>query len=144
MNVAGPTPLTFAGAESPGTSNPVDPGAYKVTESGGPAGYALSYSGDCDADGDVSVGVGQTKTCTLTNDDAGGDRSSSSSTSSTTTAAMLVASAWQMNVAGPTNLSFAGAEAPGVSDPVERGRLQGDRVGRACGLRAQLLGRLRR
>ncbi len=43
-----------------------------MTESGGPTGYALTYSGDCDADGDVSVGLGQTKTCTLTNDDASG------------------------------------------------------------------------
>jgi uncharacterized repeat protein (TIGR01451 family) len=40
-----------------------------VTESEGPAGYALSYSGDCDEDGDVSVALGQTRTCTLTNDD---------------------------------------------------------------------------
>jgi uncharacterized repeat protein (TIGR01451 family) len=69
MNVAGPTALSFPGAEAPGTSNPVDAGAYKVTESGGPAGYALSYSGDCDADGDVTVLPGQTRTCTLTNND---------------------------------------------------------------------------
>jgi len=69
MNVAGPTPLSFAGAESPGTTNEVVAGAYKVTESGGPAGYALSYSGDCDADGDVTVPLGETRTCVLTNDD---------------------------------------------------------------------------
>jgi hypothetical protein len=36
MNVAGPTPLSFAGVESPGTSSQVSAGAYKVTESGGP------------------------------------------------------------------------------------------------------------
>ena len=69
MNVAGPTALTFPGAESPGTSNPVNAGAYKITEAGGVAGYTLSYSGDCDADGDVVVALGQSRTCTLTNDD---------------------------------------------------------------------------
>ncbi|HXF97673.1 MAG TPA: hypothetical protein VNJ46_03555 [Gaiellaceae bacterium] len=69
MNVAGPTPLSFPGAPAPGTSSQVDAGAYKVTESGGPAGYALTYSGDCDADGDVTLAVGETKTCVLANDD---------------------------------------------------------------------------
>ncbi|HEU5263751.1 MAG TPA: hypothetical protein VFU34_03880, partial [Gaiellaceae bacterium] len=68
MNVAGPTPLSFQGAAAPGTSNQVDPGDYTVTESG-PAGYALSYSGDCDANGNVTVPLGETRTCTLTNDD---------------------------------------------------------------------------
>jgi hypothetical protein len=38
MNVAGPTPLSFAGAESPGTTNEVAAGAYTITESGGPSG----------------------------------------------------------------------------------------------------------
>jgi YD repeat-containing protein len=69
MTVAGPTPLTFPGADSPGTTNAVQPGAYQVTESGGPTGYSLSYSGHCDADGDVTLASGETKTCTLTNND---------------------------------------------------------------------------
>ena len=69
MNVAGPTSLSFLGAESPGTSNPVDAGSYQVTESDGPAGYDLSYSGDCAEDGSVVLALGQTKTCVLTNDD---------------------------------------------------------------------------
>ena len=69
MNVAGPTNLSFPGAAAPGTNSQVNPGAYKVTETGGPAGYALTYSGDCDADGDVTLALGQTKTCVLTNDD---------------------------------------------------------------------------
>jgi len=69
MHVAGPTPLTFPGAESPGTSNPVSAGAYTITESGGPDGYALTYSGACDSSGHVTVPLGQTRTCTLTNDD---------------------------------------------------------------------------
>ena len=69
MNVAGPTQLSFPGAGSPGTMNDVQPGSYRVGESAGPAGYSLSYSGDCDLDGDVTLALGQTKTCVLTNDD---------------------------------------------------------------------------
>jgi len=69
MNVAGPTPLSFPGAGSPGTSNTVEPGAYTVTESGGPAGYTLTYSGDCDAAGNVTLTAAQTQTCVLTNND---------------------------------------------------------------------------
>jgi uncharacterized repeat protein (TIGR01451 family) len=69
MNVSGPTPLSFPGAES-GTTNTVDAGSYVVTESGGPpSGYTLTYSGDCDANGNVTVGEDESKTCTLTNND---------------------------------------------------------------------------
>ena len=57
-----------AGSES-GTTYTVAAGAFKVSETGGPSGYAASFSGDCDTDGDVSVSVGQDKTCTITNDD---------------------------------------------------------------------------
>ncbi len=56
---------TFAGAESPGTTNTfVDGYAYDVTETG-PAGYTASYSGDCDS----TIEAGVTKTCTVTNTD---------------------------------------------------------------------------
>jgi uncharacterized repeat protein (TIGR01451 family) len=120
MNVAGPTALSFPGAEAPGTSNPVDAGAYKVTESGGPAGYALSYSGDCDADGDVTVPLGQTRTCTLTNNDQAGTLIVIKHVVNDS-GGSAVASAWTMNVAGPTALSFPGAEAPGTSNPVDAG-----------------------
>jgi RHS repeat-associated protein len=69
MNVAGPTPLSFPGAPDQGTTNAVQPGDYRVTESAEPSGYALSYGGDCDADGDVTIALGETRTCTLTNND---------------------------------------------------------------------------
>ena len=53
-----------------GTKYTLTGGAYNVSETGGPAGYALTgISGDCDASGNVTVVVGQDKTCTLTNDD---------------------------------------------------------------------------
>ena len=56
---------SFPGAESPGTTIPLRPGTYSVTESG-PAGYVATTSGSCTT---VAVALGDTKTCTLTNDD---------------------------------------------------------------------------
>ena len=69
MNVAGPSASSFPGADTPGTTKTVNTGSYTVTESGGPSGYTLTYSGDCNANGSVTVGANDTKTCTLTNDD---------------------------------------------------------------------------
>ena len=69
MNVAGQSPSSFPGASDPGTTKTVSPGNYIVTESDGPSGYTLTYSGDCDGNGNVSVATGQSKTCILTNDD---------------------------------------------------------------------------
>lgn len=59
--------FSFAGNEAPGTTKPLSPGSYRVTESSGPDGYTLGYSGDCDASGDVSLSAGEHATCTLTN-----------------------------------------------------------------------------
>jgi uncharacterized repeat protein (TIGR01451 family) len=120
MDVAGPTPLSFAGAESPGTSNPVDAGAYKVTESGGSEGYGLTYSGDCDADGDVTVPLGQTRTCTLVNDDRPATLTVIKHVVNDD-GGTAVAQLWTMNVAGPTASSFGGEESPGVSEAVSAG-----------------------
>lgn len=59
---------SFAGVESPGvTVTNLTANTYTVTESSGPSGYTLSYSGDCNSSGNVTVVAGQTKTCTLTN-----------------------------------------------------------------------------
>jgi uncharacterized repeat protein (TIGR01451 family) len=66
MNVAGPTPLSFAGQDTPGVTNAVFAGTYTVTESG-PTGYTLTYSGACDAQGTLTIANGEHKTCTLTN-----------------------------------------------------------------------------
>jgi uncharacterized repeat protein (TIGR01451 family) len=52
-----------------GDTYTVSQGAYAVSETGGPSGYAATFSGDCDGQGGVSVTVGQEKTCTVTNDD---------------------------------------------------------------------------
>ncbi|MES2154463.1 MAG: hypothetical protein V4510_04940 [bacterium] len=44
-------------------------GAYHVSEAAGPAGYAGTFAGDCDAAGHVVLHVGDAKQCWLTNDD---------------------------------------------------------------------------
>src|SRR5206468_1205838 len=59
-----PSPASFAGAETPGTSITLNAGSYSVSESG-PSGYASNFSADCTG----SIAAGQTKTCTITNDD---------------------------------------------------------------------------
>ena len=60
----GTNPPDFAGAAAPGTTVPVDPGPYTVTEAG-PSGYTPSLSTDCVG----TIAAGETKTCTITNDD---------------------------------------------------------------------------
>jgi uncharacterized repeat protein (TIGR01451 family) len=57
-----------AGSET-GDTYTVPAGAYTVSESDGPAGYASSYSGDCGQQGHMTVALGESKTCTVTNDD---------------------------------------------------------------------------
>lgn len=52
---------------SVGTDYLLPPGTYQVTESGGPAGYALAYSGACNSQGTVTIAFAQAQTCTLTN-----------------------------------------------------------------------------
>src|SRR5205085_227569 len=59
-----PTPASFPGAESPGTTVSINAGTYSVSESG-PSGYGQSNSADCSG----SIAVGQTKTCIVTNND---------------------------------------------------------------------------
>ena len=58
-------PASFSGAGSPGTTMPLAPGAYAVSANG-PAGYSTTAGVDCAG----TIAAGETKTCTLTNDDA--------------------------------------------------------------------------
>jgi hypothetical protein len=60
----GPSPASFPGADTPGTTVMLNAGAYSVGESG-PSGYSDSFSADCSG----SIAIGETKTCTITNDD---------------------------------------------------------------------------
>jgi len=66
MTVTGsnPSPASFAGTESPGTTLTLNAGSYSVSETG-PSGYVSSLSASCSG----SIAVGETRTCTVTNDD---------------------------------------------------------------------------
>ena len=55
-----------------GTSYALDPGSYRVLRTG-PAGYAATFSGDCEPDGELSLAEGEQATCTLALDQTGGD-----------------------------------------------------------------------
>jgi len=59
-----PSPASFPGVETPGTTVSLKVGSYSVDESG-PSGYSASFSADCSG----SVTLLETKTCTVTNDD---------------------------------------------------------------------------
>ena len=59
---------TFPGRSS-GRTRTLAAGTYSVTETGGPAGYTATFSGECAADGTITLAAGDDKTCTVTNDD---------------------------------------------------------------------------
>jgi len=113
----GTNPASFPGAEAPGTTVVVDPGAYNVTETG-PSGYASTFSADCSG----TIAVGETKTCTVTNGDVQpklivikhviNDNGGSAS-----------AGDFTMTVTGndPNPASFPGAEAPGTTVALNAG-----------------------
>ena len=65
VDATNPTPASFKGADAPGVEVSLAPGAYAVTETGGPTGYTGTFSADCVG----SIALGQVKTCTVTNDD---------------------------------------------------------------------------
>jgi hypothetical protein len=119
MSVTGnsPSPASFAGAESPGTTVAVNAGSYSVGE-GGHIGYDMSASTDCTG----SIAVGQTKTCTITNDDIQPKltviKHVINDNGGTSTAANFT-----MSVTGssPSPGSFPGAEAPGTTVALDSG-----------------------
>lgn len=59
-----PSPASFAGEASPGTTVTLDAGDYSVSETG-PSGYSSTQSADCAG----SISIGESLTCTVTNDD---------------------------------------------------------------------------
>lgn len=115
-----------------GTMYTLIPGPYVASETGGPAGYALSFSGDCSSNGQVAVVAGQQKTCTLTNtwvppepgrltvikhvvNNNGGTKTASDFTMQVT----------GTNVSNP---SFAGSE-QGVTVTLDAGSYSADEIG---------------
>ncbi len=113
-----------------GDTYTVSQGAYSVGETGGPSGYAATFSGDCNADGAISVTVGQDKTCTITNDDIAPTltvlKHVVNKHGSTATA-----SDFSMQITGTagTPAPFDGSEA-GRHEDAGRRHLRGDRVRR--------------
>ena len=97
----------FAGTEA-GVAVTIESGLYIVVESGGPSGYARSFSADCSG----AISLGDNLTCTITNDDIAPQL--------TVVKAVVndgggsaVASDWIMNIAGTkvSNSGFDGSEA---------------------------------
>ena len=59
-----PSPASFVGAASPGTTVTLNPGVYSVDETA-VSGYAKTLSAGCSG----TIAAGSTNTCTITNDD---------------------------------------------------------------------------
>ena len=119
MTVTGssPSPASFPGAESPGTTVTLNQGSYGVTESG-PSGYASTFSTGCTG----SISIGQTKTCTVTNDDIGATLivvkhviNDNGGTAKAVSFTMTVTGN------GPSPASFPGSESPGTSVNLNQG-----------------------
>src|SRR5207249_3155317 len=119
MSVTGssPSPASFPGAESPGTTVTLNQGSYSVTESG-PSGYASSLSAACTG----SINVGETKTCTVMNDDVAAKLIVIKHVPNRNAAAPTAGS-FTMSVTGssPSPASFPGAESPGTTVTLNQG-----------------------
>ncbi len=111
-----PSPASFQGAESPGTTVAIKAGSFSVTETPDP-GYTASYSG-CTGD----IALGETKTCTITNDDKAPSliviKHVINDNGGTKTAANF-----PITVTGnsPSPASFQGEESPGTTVAIKAG-----------------------
>ena len=94
----------FAGSASSVTIT-LDAGAYSVSESGGPSGYAMFFSADCSG----TISAGDVLTCTITNDDIAADVPTLTviKTVVNDDGGSALASDWTMDVSG-TNVSGTG------------------------------------
>ncbi|MCH7698848.1 MAG: hypothetical protein IH865_07920 [Chloroflexi bacterium] len=120
------SPNNFPGQSGGGVTVTLDAGAYSVAESGGPSGYAASFSAGCSG----TIAIGGSKTCTITNDDI-----QPSLTIIKTVVndhgGTATASDWTMDITG-TNVSstgFAGQEGPGVKVTLNAGAYSVDESG---------------
>lgn len=129
MTVTGPSasPSSFSGSES-GTTVAVNAGSYSVGESG-PDGYAGVYSADCSG----SIAVGETKTCTVTNDDAAGSLTIIKHVVNDD-GGSATAGDWTMHVTAgqPSDNDFAGSES-GVTIAIDGGNYSVDETGGPSG-----------
>ncbi len=128
MDIAGTdvSSTGFPGQGSPGVKIGLDAGAYSVSESGGPSGYAASFSADCSG----TIAIGETKTCTITNDDIAPQLTVIKHVINDD-GGTAVASDWTMDVTGTavSSTGFPGQEAPGVTVTLNAGAYSVDESG---------------
>ncbi|HSW90257.1 MAG TPA: hypothetical protein VLH19_05325 [Patescibacteria group bacterium] len=100
------TNQSFAGVENPGVDSVLTTvGTYNVTENG-LAGYNASYSADCTG----TIALGQTKTCTITNDDAAPSLTLVKQVI-TDNGGTAINTDWILTATGPTSIHGAGGVA---------------------------------
>src|SRR5204862_140869 len=113
-----PSPASFPGAESPGTTVALNAGSYSVSASSMTGYTQTSASADCSG----TIAAGETRTCTIVNDDVqpklivinhvindnGGTATAASFTTSVTGGS-------------PSPASFPGAESSGTPAPLASG-----------------------
>lgn len=105
-------PLFIDGnATSSGSPVSVNAGLHTVSETGD-TDYAATIGGDCAADGSVSIALGQSKSCTITNNDAAPGLTLVKAVTNDN-GGSTAASAWTLTASGPTGFSGAG---PSVSN----------------------------
>ncbi|PIP17182.1 MAG: hypothetical protein COX44_01285, partial [Candidatus Portnoybacteria bacterium CG23_combo_of_CG06-09_8_20_14_all_37_13] len=102
-----PSPASFDGVESPGTTVTLNAGLYNVTENGHD-GYSDSYSTDCTG----TMTIGGSKTCTITNDDIEPSLTLIKSLTKDN-GGTAVESEWTLTATGPSGFSGVG---PSVSN----------------------------
>jgi len=115
---SGVFPNNFPGQSGAGIIVTLDAGAYNVAESGGPSGYAATFSPGCSG----TIAGGESRICTITNNDI--------QPSITVIKTVIndhggtaVSGDWTMNITG-TNVSstgFAGSTAPGTKITLNAG-----------------------
>ena len=121
VNGNNPSPDSFPGEESPGTTVRLDAGDYKVTE-GSVMGYTQdSPSAECEG----SIAAGETRTCTITNNDNPPQAATLTVIKDVINdnGGTAAADAFTINVTG-TNASpasFPGAASPGTTVTLEPG-----------------------
>ena len=112
-----PSPASFVGVESPGTTVAIDAGSYSVSETG-PSGYSADYSAGCSG----TMPAGGSATCTITNNDQAGTLTVIKHVINDN-GGTKVAGDFDITVTGnsPSPASFDGVESPGTTVTLNAG-----------------------
>ncbi|MET4730517.1 hypothetical protein ABIE09_004336 [Lysobacter enzymogenes] len=113
LTATGPTNLSGAHGAAAVTNVAVNPGAYTLAETNGPAGYAATGAYSCVVNGaaavvgnNLTLAAGDNATCTITNDDQPAQLTLRKAVTNDNGGA-AVNTAWTLTATGPTNLSGA-------------------------------------